>query len=195
MSGLALEDTPYYMGPIVKELKPKIIIVMNGICDVTYIRTYQPWTIAMRDRSVSNTLHNYMIQVDNVHSHFYNLSEVIGHKPMIVFSTLTGIDIGHYNGYPSDLISPEQQPLNDAILAINRNIIALNKSMGIVTPMIGSEVHKRCRGRYRLATTKLWDGCHPTDELSARWAERLYENALINSQYYDNYAFINGIYN
>lgn len=182
------------MLPIVRDLKLKIIILMNGICDLTYIRTYEPWSIAMRDISVVNTVLNYMTYVDNVHSHFYNLSKEIGHKPMIVFSTLAGIDIGQYNGYPSDLISPEQQPLNDEVLTINRNIIALNNSMGIATPMIGSEVHKRCRGRYRLATSKLWDGCHPTDELCG-WVERLYENALINAQYYETYALVNSMYN
>lgn len=61
---------------------------------------------------------------------------------MIVFGTLTGMDMGIYNGYPSELKSPEQVPLNNTVMAINRANLELNNSMHIKTPLLASEVHK-----------------------------------------------------
>lgn len=194
-NGLSLSQTPQQIIPIIRTTRPKIIILINGICDITYIKTREPWTVALRSRSVTNIVHEYMNRLDYVHSQIYQMSDELGFKPMIIFSTLTGMDMKVYNRYPDNLRSPEQPILDTAVNAINRHIKALNRSMQIATPLLASEVHRRCRGRYRLAGGKLRDGCHPSTELCERWADRLYENALINANRYDNYQLVNSMYN
>lgn len=194
-NGLSLAQTPQQIIPIIRSTKPKLVILINGICDLTYIKTREPWTVAMRSPSVTSTVYEYMSRLDYVHSQLYQLSDELGHKLMVIFSTLTGMDMRVYNKYPDELKSPEQPMLDAAITAINRHIKALNRSMQIATPLLASEVHRRCRGRYRLAHAKLWDGCHPNQELCARWADRLYENALINANRYDNYNLTNSMGN
>lgn len=193
-NGLSLSQTPQQIRPFIRNTRPKIIILINGICDITYIKTREPWTVALRSRSAASIVYDYMNHIDYVHSQIYHMSDEIGHKIMVVFSTLTGMDMKVYNKYPDDLKSPEQPILDSAVNSINKHVKALNRSMQIATPLLASEVHRRCRGRYRMARGKLWDGCHPTTELCEKWANRIYENALINAHRYDNYQLVNSMY-
>lgn len=193
-SGLKLTETFDHIAPIVRNIRPKLIYLINGICDVTYIRTREPWTIAMRQPNVDNTVYNYMSAMDLAHSQLFSLHEQLGYKPMVLFSTLTGVDFTTYNNYPEDLISPEQALLNRAVQVINRNIIRLHKSMSLYPPILASAVHMRCRKRYRMAKSKLVDGCHPSLELANTWARRLHRNAVLNLEELDRYTLINQMY-
>lgn len=193
-NGLRLENTFNLIRPHILSLKPKLIYYLNGICDITYIRTRNPWTVAIRNISPEVTCENYMLTVDQLHANTFALSEYLDHFLMVIFSSQTGIDIGKYNGYPSDLLSPEQKPLNKAIELINHRISHLNRSMAIVTPFISSAVHYRCRGKYRFSSEKLWDGCHPTPELCKTWAYKLKSNIRDNISKYDHYSLINQMY-
>lgn len=193
-NGLKLTDTFDLVAPLVRNLKPKLIYLINGICDITYIRTREPWAVAMRQPDVDLTVTNYMLAVDLAHSQFFSMSAELGFKPIILFSTLTGIDITAYNKYPEDLISPEQRILDRAVQIINRNIIRLHKSMYLYPVILASAVHMRCRRRYRMAKSKLTDGCHPTIELAHIWARRLYRNASLNLEEFDKFNLINQMY-
>lgn len=172
-SGLKLENTYNFARSHIFDLKPKLVYFLNGISDVTYVRTYNPWSVAMRNISPFTTCENYMLTIDQLHANTFALSDQIGHFLMIIFSSQTGVDIGKYNGYPTELISPEQKPLNKAMQLINHRISQMNRSMNIVTPFLSSATHKRCRGKYRFSSDKLWDGCHPTPELCHIWATKL----------------------
>lgn len=102
-NGLSLSQTPQQIMPIIRRTKPKIVILINGICDITYIKTRDPWTAALRSRSVTTIVNEYMNHLDFVHSQLYQMSNELGHKLMIVFSTLTGMDLKIYNKYPDNL--------------------------------------------------------------------------------------------
>lgn len=134
VKGLRLMNTTQTIYNAVLRYKPKLIYVLNGVCDITYIRLREPWMIAMRYPSAFSTATEYITAVDQLHSELYSLSDMVGHKIMVIFSTQTGVDIGRYNGYPDELTSPEQHTMNQAIAIINRRIFAMNRSMGIVTP-------------------------------------------------------------
>lgn len=192
--GLKLENSFNVIRPHILNLKPKLIYYLNGICDITYIRTRNPWSVAIRNISPEITCENYMLTIDQLHANTFALTDYLGHFPMIVFSSQTGIDIGKYNGYPTDLLSPEQKPLNKAIQLINYRISLMNRSMSIVTPFLSSTVHHRCRGKYRFRSDKLWDGCHPTPELCKIWASKLNSNIRDNISKYDHYSLINQMY-
>lgn len=193
-SGLKLTETYDYVAPIIRNIKPKIILLINGICDLTYVRTREPWTVALRQPDVDHTVYNYMSAMDLAHSQIFSLSDDLGYKPMILFSTVTGIDMTKYNNYPEDLVSPEQRILDRAVLVINRNIIRLHKSMSLYPPILASAVHMRCRKRYRMAKSKLVDGCHPTTELANTWARRIYRNVTLNLEEFDRYTLMNQMY-
>lgn len=192
--GLRMSETYVNTAPIILNTKPRIIYVLNGICDLTYVKTRNPWLVVVSTRNVDSLVSEYMYAVDQLYAQLFGLREQLGYIPMVLFTTQTGISLAKYNNYPDDLASPEQPILDEAIAIINRYIIALHRSMSVLPPILASAVHMRCRGRYRMAKDKLYDGCHPTTELTRTWAERLHYNAQLNLERYDNYTFANQIY-
>lgn len=192
--GLRLQNSFNLAKSHILYLKPKLVYFLNGVCDITYVRTREPWSVALRNRSPTITCDNYMMSIDHLHANTFALSDQVGHFLMIIFSSQTGVDIGKYNGYPRDLISPEQVYMNKAIHMINHRISQMNRSMSIVTPFLSSPTHQRCRGKYRFVSDKLIDGCHPTSELCKVWATKLRDNILTNISKYDHYALANQMY-
>lgn len=174
--------------------KPKLIYVLTGICDLTEIRSYEPRLVLLRYASTEATVDSYMARLDYVHSQIYSFMNDMAVCPMIIFPTITGMDMGRYSNYPEDLVHPHQRILNRALELINRNVVHQNNSMHISTPFLASPVHTRCRGRVRHMYGKLSDGCHLTPSLRETWATKIYENSLLNSQKYDSYAIANHMY-
>lgn len=194
-SGLKLSEAFPYTAPFILNVRPKIIYVLNGICDLTRIRSHDPWMAALVTRNLDSLVSGYMYNLDQTHAQFFNLHHQLGYKPMVLFPTQTGLDFAKYNGYPDDLPSPEQPTLDKAIQLINKNVIAIHRSTSVYPPILASAVHMRCRGKYRMAREKLYDGCHPTPDLCLTWAKRLHHNAVLNLDRFDSYTLINQIYN
>lgn len=192
--GLRLTEAYSHAAPYVLNARPSIIYLLNGICDLTHIRSRDPWMVALNTRDINSLVSSYLTSLDQTHSQFFALHRQLGYKPMVLFATQTGLDFARYNGYPDDLASPEQPILNRAIQLINRNVIAMHRSTSVLPPILASAVHQRCRGKYRVAKDKLYDGCHPTPELCLTWAKRLYYNATLNLERFDDYTFINQVY-
>lgn len=192
--GLKLSETFVNTAPIVLNTRPKIIYIMNGICDLTYIKHREPWTAALLTRNSDLLVAEYMYAIDQVHSQFFGLDTQLGYKPMILFPTQTGINFDKYNNYPENLHSPEQPILDEAITIINRNLIGMHRATSVLPPILASAVHMRCRGKYRMAWNKLYDGCHPTTDLLQTWAQRLHYNAQLNLDQFDKYTLINEMY-
>lgn len=71
----------------------------------------------------------------------------------------------------------------------------MHKSVGIIPPILASAVHMRCRGKIRLASAKLEDGCHPTKELCKIWSRRIHNNARLNLDRFNHYSLVNQMYN
>lgn len=193
-SGLTLRSVTDFAADTILEYKPHMIYVLVGICDVTYLISRNPPSVALRYPSVQATVSYYMHGIDRAHQGIYSLHNLVGHQIMVIFPTLTGMDIRRYNAYPRDLISPQQVTLNQAVININRLITAMNRSMGIFTPFLATPVHPRCRRRYRFAYDRLVDGCHPSDHLCYLWANKLFANALRNVDKYTTFSLINDMY-
>lgn len=173
-NGLSLLETPNFAYQPICDLKPTLIYILTGICDLTRISCRDPWTAALWLPTVKQLVDSYMENMDWAFSNIFSLHFVIGHKPMIIFPTQTGLHFATYNSYPDNLVSPSQVILDNAITAINRNIITQNSSMAISTPFLASTVHKRLRNRNRTSYACLTDGCHPSEALCACWADKLY---------------------
>lgn len=193
-SGLTLRGVTDFAMDTILDYKPHMVYVMAGICDITYLISRNPHSVALRHPTVQATVTHYMHGIDRAHQGIYSLHNPVGHPIMIIFPTLTGMDIQRFNGYPRNLISPQQVTLNQAVLNINRLVTAMNKSMGIFTPFLATPVHPRCRHRYRFAYGHLVDGCHPSDNLCARWANKIFTNALRNVDKYHVFSLTNSMY-
>lgn len=193
-SGLTLHDTGDFAYQTILNMKPWLTYVLTGICDLTVITCKQPWTVALRIANEDALVHRYMTNLDMAFSELYSTHMITGHRTMVIFATQTGIDFKAYNNYPGDLISPHQLFLNNAITRINRHISNLNASMSILTPFLASSVHQYTRHRYRYVYSKLVDGCHPSANLSAIWADKLRDNAYVNIGNYDSFNLVNQMY-
>lgn len=193
-SGLKIRNTAQFVTPIVRECRPKLIYILNGICDLTTVHSYNPWIVAMQYPTIQQSVSAYMFEVDTLHAALFGLSKELNYSPMIIFTPQTGIDIARYNSFNTGLLHPHQFILNSSILEINQRIVNMNESMRIKTPFISAVIHNRCRRRTRFRYGRLPDGCHPSREMCAIWARKLYENALINTEYYDHYDLINQMY-
>lgn len=192
--GLTLHGTADFAYNTIRSYKPHMVYILPGICDLTRITCREPRAIGLRTPSVEGTVNNFMLSLDGVYRDIYSMKELIGHDLMIITPTLTGVDIGRYNSYPDELKSPHQKILDNAILNINRSVTALNQSMHIHTPFLATPVHPRCRRRNRFVYDKLLDGLHPTVDLCATWADKLYLNACRNADFYQTYTLINCMY-
>lgn len=192
---LSLQETAEFIAPTIINMRPKLIYLLNGICDITYINLRDPWSVALQYPTVTATVDNNMAALDITYSQIYALSDQLCYKPMILPVTQTGIKFRIYNRYPDDLVSPSQVILDSAINKINRNIVELHQSMYLSLPILASAAHSRCRGKYRFVKSKLLDGCHPTSELCFTWAKRLHKNAVLNLESYDYYSLVNQMYN
>lgn len=191
---LTLLGTFQFAREWILSLKPKIIFVLTGICDITQIYSHNPRLVLLRNVTSEETVYSYMQKVDFVHSQIFSMKRLLGHGPMIVFPTQTGIDMGKYSHYPDDCVHPQQATLDKAINTINRNITTQNNSMRVYTPFLASSVHICCRGKVRTVYRKLADGCHFTERLSKEWAVKLYETSLRNANRYDQYNLTNHLY-
>lgn len=192
--GLTLLATFQFAKEYILSLKPKIIYILTGICDLTQVYSHSPRMVILRNVTTQETVYSYMQKVDLVHSQIFSLKRFLGYGPMIVFPTQTGADMGWYSHYPGDRVHPQQLILDESISIINRNITTQNNSMRVFTPFLASPVHTRCRGKVRTMYNKLSDGCHLTQELSNLWAIKLYENSLKNANKYDQYNLTNHLY-
>lgn len=192
--GLTLLNTFQFAKETILDLSPKIVYILTGICDITQVLSHTPRQIVLKHPTTQETVYSYLQKVDFVHSQIFSLKRRLGHGPMIVYPTLTGVDMGRYSSFPDELAHPQQSTLNEAINIINRKITTQNSSMRVLTPFLASSVHVRCRGKVRTSYSKLSDGCHLTRELSKLWAVKLYDNSLKNAHRYEEYNLVNHLY-
>lgn len=174
--------------------RPKLIYILTGICDITMLLSHNPRQVLLRNPTVSETVYSYLHKVDFVHSQIFAMKTWLGYGPMIIFPTQTGVDMARYSLFPDNLIHPHQRILDEAINVINHNITTQNASMRVLTPFLANSVHTRCRGRFRTTYDKLSDGCHLSNTLSNSWANRLYENSLMNANNFNSYNLTNHLY-
>lgn len=52
--GLKMSEAFINTAPIILNTKPRIIYILNGICDLTYIKTRNPWLVAVATRDVDS---------------------------------------------------------------------------------------------------------------------------------------------
>lgn len=192
--GLRLDQAADFAYDAILNTSPRIVYVLCGICDITRLTQRRPNRVDLCRGSVHELVMRYMAHLDIAMSQIFALQSIVGHYIMVVFPTQTGMSLARYNQFPPGLHHPMQPILNTAILRINREVTALNYSMAIRTPFLGTAVHPRRYHYNRFIYSRLYDGCHPSYRLTYYWARRLYLNALSNLDRYESQQLANALY-
>lgn len=180
MSGAGSELAAIRALTQVREIKPALIILATGICDLTF-----------RDTSTRKTSLRYSTVEECVEGVIGGIKaaceilEVMG-KVKISVATLTGLDLvdyncryrkhmneGEYENYCKERKREckEQKILNEAIIEINRKITVINRNHGTPSTWLSTVVHSYYRKTHHHSYKRLQDGCHPGEATKLKWAK------------------------
>lgn len=167
---------------IIRETKPTLIIVLAGICDLTW-KNINTKTIGVRYQKVGENVTQYMKAVRAAYDLLRSDSATA-----VSFATLTGVDLTdcnnphrknmnneQYKQYAesSKITHRNQTVINDAILEINLQIVRFNRGNNIRTVWIAGLVHAYIKKSYHHYYRRLSDGCHPDHKTKKAWAVQL----------------------
>lgn len=166
----------------VLRVEPEIIIMMAGICDITW-----------RDRRSKETRLRYEKAADSV-GHVmeaakaaFEILDAIG-KHKISFATTTGLCLVDYNYKPRKYMTedeydlyvnsvkvdhPQQQVLNNSVIEINRQLTEMNKKNGVPSTWTSTVIHSYYRKVHHHNYKGLGDGCHPDEYTKNKWARQI----------------------
>ena len=181
-SGAGYELAAIRAAPIVKAIKPDLIIFFLGICDLT-TRYKVTRLITLRH----TTLPDNVGAVIEAAKASYTLLRSLG-SHHISFATLTGIDLADYN-HPTrkhmtqeeykiycmqlKVVSLDQKLLNESLLEINRQLTVINKHTATPTTWTGGVVHSYFKNTHHHYYNRLADGCHADQPTKIKWAAQL----------------------
>lgn len=176
---------------IIAKIKPNIIILMVGICDIT---TKDPRTKLIQLKS--NTTKETTEALTTTLQSGYMKLKTQSPRSTISIATIPGLDISdcnnqrrrhmtesEYRQYTKTrkITHPSQRSLDEAITEINRRITALNEKNEAPTTWIAGTIHPHYRKKRHNHYDRLLDGCHATKVTRTKWAQ-LIEKTIRNIQ-------------
>lgn len=169
--------------PIVRSVRPALVIIMAGICNFT-VKSKTSRKVETKYKSEYDTVNHVIEEIRTAYKSLAGLD----YNMIITVATITGMDIADYNNanrkYMTDdeyrcytnttkIAHPYQTMLNNAILATNRMIVQLNENTQTPTAWIAGVVHPHFRGKNHHQYIRLQDGCHGSERTKTKWAETL----------------------
>lgn len=146
-----------------------LAVVFGGICDITKI-SYMPYRAAIpRMETASELIENFKSSCEGANIFIPNIP--------ILLTPIVGIDLIQYAGHWDESLFGMQPMIDDVVPVVNSFIKSHNRDRGLPTPNKASCIH-RCRGKnkgHRTHYQKLYDGCHPTEEVKENWAKAISE--------------------
>ena len=167
---------------MIKKLKPGIIIMMAGVCDITW-RDRKNKVTRIRYETTQEVVGHVMGTARAA----YEILEAMG-SHRISFATVTGLNLTDYNFKPRKFMTseeydhyarlektdhPQQPMLNDSVIEINRQITEMNKKNRVPSTWTSTTVHSYYRKMHHHNYKKLEDGCHPDEDTKDRWATQI----------------------
>ena len=167
---------------MIKTVKPMLVIVLAGICDLTW-KHRETKVIGLRYDNVSDNLAHLTDSIKSA----YDLLTTAG-EFKISFATLTGLDLADVNNPKRRQMSPieyqqysagpkithpNQKALDSTILAVNKCIVTYNKRNGAKTVWLAGLVHAYIRGTHHHYYRRLSDGCHLDEKTKLAWATQI----------------------
>lgn len=167
--------------PHLTRLKPHLVILLLGICDLTF-RSARTKVTSLRHLSVSQNVDHVLA---SARAAIDILTATDGIK--VSLATITGIELVDYNNPARRLMDtaayrvynatkvrhPHQGLLNDSVMEINRGLVQINRANSIPTPWTAGLVHtcfKRAVHHYYI---RLVDGCHLDEPTKNAWSSLL----------------------
>lgn len=166
----------------IEETMPDFVIVMAGICNVTNKNKCTKY-ISLKTGSNDEIIGQLMEQVNEAYKAIRSVSLAI-----VSHATIVGVDLSDCNNkdrrYMTDklyksfcedtkVVHPDQERLNDIVLAVNRRLTDINALHMAPTVWMASGVHTYFAHKYHHRYARLKDGCHPTDKTLNYWARQV----------------------
>lgn len=156
--------------------KPRIVVVLNGLCDVT-LRDRQTKLVTLRYESEELMVNLYKEYMTTT---YHQLQHYLGDGPnRIIFGPLIGIDLFKCN--QRVINENHQASLNTLIHQLNIEINRFNEFNGSITPWLARDVHRNIKGRkknrYQLLAE---DGVHLSPEMRSKWVAELTSSLVKN---------------
>lgn len=181
-SGAGYELVVLKSHTVINQLKPKLIVIFAGICDLTY-RNKTTKITKLRYQTVNENVQHV---IDAAKSAYDLIRGITVTK--VTFATLTGIDLADYNHKPRKYMSSneyklycntnktiheQQTTLNMSVIEINRQLTKLNEGNSIPTVWTGGVVHLHSKRKQYHYYIRLYDGCHADDQTKGEWAKQI----------------------
>lgn len=148
--------------------QPDIILIMNGICDVTQLDR-RTRLVSLRSNE-AQIIAEYKESMDIVSHH---LRILLDSKPAkVIFSQIVGLDIAKCNR--EWIPNAQQEELDTSINSVNVEINNYNHDNNVISPWIARDIHKNTKGYKKTKYQKLGeDGVHLSLELKQKWAAEI----------------------
>lgn len=166
----------------VRELKPDLVVLATGVCDLTWRHSVTKIT-ELRGVSVEENVMQVMAAIVAAR----DLLKAAG-VALISVATVTGVDLTDYNNPGRRRMDQDQydhyvntvkvkhnnqDTLNRAVLEINRRITAINKDDSAPTTWTAGVVHSHFNKTAHHYYRRLGDGCHPNEKTRKGWARQI----------------------
>lgn len=148
---------------------PKIIVILNGLCDLTS-KNKETKIVNLGHDSTEAAVTNHIDSMD--HARHYLYIQLIEAPCQLVFSHIVGMDLMKCNNEigPNGL----QHLLNDCITEINVAVNQCNEMYDAVSPWLVRDVHRNTKGKKVTRYHKFSeDGVHLTEELKRKCAAEI----------------------
>lgn len=164
-SGKGIIDAVRSSKTIIAWRAPALLLIQNGICDVTSLDR-ETRLVSVAHDSCHMLVQDYYESMD-IASHFVKIL-LDGIKNRVICSQIVGMNMARWNNQVNP--HPQQDLLDMAIHDINAEINRFNSVNNVITPWLARDVHHNIKGRKsrynRLADNRV----HLTDSLKAKWA-------------------------
>ena len=161
------EATLYSLKSLYKE-KPELIIIMAGICQITYKNKKRRYNLRNSPERV--IIRRYFESLDTARQTImYYCQQRELHMPKISIATQTGANLAAQNKL--SIKHQDQDKMDNIIHEINRQVVELNTRYDIPTVWTSKYTHRysSLTKKYKAGYNSLKDGIHPTEKLTKCW--------------------------
>lgn len=148
----------------------KLVIISGGINNMTKLVHIPTRHALPRYGSVNIMTESVLSEIRRAVYKIKKITDI-----PIVVATFPGIDLVSYSPEYTDLLSPLQEVIDQAVVDINKRIRGINRLNETQTLNLAYPVH-RCKGKmglYRNQYSLLSDGLHPGEVLLKKWADNI----------------------
>lgn len=153
---------------LVQQIKPRLMIIMGGINDLT-TRNRETRQLSLRFTSSVNYVDHIMAIINSTRVLMRNEFP----NTHLSFAGIVGMDLNKYLGIPGS--ADCQSTINNSILDVNRLIAHNNYEAGAPHSYFTTKVHKWTDGTCSHRYSQLYDGLHPSETVLKHWAKNIHQ--------------------